>query len=257
MTADRTALRRKTRHISVVLERFLGIPRRNRDGSDPLDMLVATILSQNTNDKNSHNAYTLLRQRYPLWETVARAPLRNIIRAIRSGGMANQKARTIKNVLKTVGSRYGTYDLASLKGKTNGEIIAELTSLKGVGVKTAACVLLFSMNRDVFPVDTHVHRICVRLGLAPDCKTPEQTFRAMQGFVPPGKSHALHTNMIRFGRKICRANRPSCDLCPLYDRCLYPLKARIDRRRSKSIANHDFMLLDNVRPRQPHPRPIA
>jgi endonuclease-3 len=210
-------------------------------------MLIATILSQNTNDKNSHRAYTQLRRKYPTWNSVARARLRSVAAAIRTGGMANQKGGRIQNVLSEVRSKYGTYDLSSLEGKSNEEVVAELTRLNGVGIKTAACVLLFSMGRDVFPVDTHVHRICSRLGLAPGCNTPERTFEAMKPLVPRGKGYSFHTNLIRFGRRVCRANNPACDVCPLFSECIYEKKKRSSAtKRPPSRARHDFMLLDNV-----------
>ena len=128
-------------------------------------------------------------------------------------------------------------------------MIQELTSLHGVGVKTAACVLLFSLRRDLFPVDTHVHRLCGRLGLAPGCKTPEQTFDFMRKVVPRGKKLFPFTLiLIRFGRKVCKAHRPSCGICPLFDDCLYADKSRVGAHRAMSGTNHDFMLLDNVKP---------
>ena len=243
----RETLRAKVRRASQTLEAFLGVPRQAGDRPAPLEMLVATILSQNTNDKNSHRAYTQLRQEFSTWDDVARAPLRKLKIAIRIGGMANQKAARIKETLVAVKSRYGAYDLSALGTKSNEEVIAELTQMKGVGVKTAACVLLFSMGRDVFPVDTHVHRICGRLGLAPGSRTPDKTFELMKSLVPEGKGYSFHTNLIRFGRRVCRSNKPACEFCPLYVDCIYEKKKRRPTaRRAPSHANHDFMLLDNV-----------
>ncbi len=210
-------------------------------------MLIATILSQNTNDKNSHRAYTLLRKKYPRWEMVAKAALQGIKAAIRVGGMANQKSVRIKETLMAIHARSGRYDLSALKNKPDEKVIEELTSMKGVGVKTAACVLLFSMGRDVFPVDTHVHRICNRLGLAGNSSTPEKTFEAMKPLIPKGRGYSFHTNLIRFGRRVCRSNNPDCGICPVYDDCLYSGKRkRSGRSRLPSSADHDFMLLDNV-----------
>ena len=211
-------------------------------------MLIATILSQNTNDKNSHRAYAALRRGLPTWAKVARAPEGTVRRLIRPGGMANQKAARIQETLRELRRRFGAYDLRRLRALSDEEIIGELTSLKGVGFKTAACVLLFSLRRDVFPVDTHVHRICNRLGLAPGCTTPEKTFHAMRSLVPRGKGYSFHTNLIRFGRRICRSSSPACEACPLYGECSYPSKERrAMKTRTSSRADHDFMLLDNVR----------
>jgi endonuclease-3 len=246
--AKRRTLRNRVRRIVRILEATLGEPVQSRTLPPPLDMLIATILSQNTNDKNSHRAYTALRGRFPTWKAVARAQERTVRGLIRSGGMANQKAARIKETLREVQRQHGTYDLHQLQSRQDQEIIEELTSLNGVGLKTAACVLLFSLGRDVFPVDTHVHRICNRLGLAPGCTTPEKTFTAMRSLVPPGKGYSFHTNLIRFGRRTCRSSSPACDNCPLYAECSYEgKKRRATKTRTPSRADHDFMVLDNVR----------
>jgi len=244
---SRRTLRAKARRVARHLEKFLGLPKQGESLPPPLDMLIATILSQNTNDKNSHRAYTRLRRKYPRWEDVARAPVRSVIAAIRSGGMANQKAARIKEVLSTVRNRYGSYDLAEMYQWTDQAVIDELVQLNGVGLKTAACVLLFSLRRDVFPVDTHVHRICSRLGLVPGTGGPERTFALMKAIVPKGKGYSFHTNLIRFGRRVCRSGNPACGLCPLVKECVFVRKRGIVLpRRIISKSNHDFMLLDNV-----------
>lgn len=246
--ADIFFLKKKTRRVAIRLERWLGIPRQRKVLPKPLDMLIATILSQNTNDKNSYRAYTALRRRYRSWKNLAEAPLEEIRKTIRIGGMANQKSRRIAETLAAVKSRYGSFSLSPLRKKSDSEVIRELMELNGVGFKTASCVLLFSLGRDVFPVDTHVHRICGRLGLAPGCKTPEQTFEWMQGIVPAGKGYAFHTNLIRFGRKVCRASRPVCRACVLFDDCSFADRFAYARRSGSAagITDYDFMLLDNV-----------
>ncbi|MFQ5929145.1 MAG: endonuclease III domain-containing protein, partial [Acidobacteriota bacterium] len=185
-------LRGKTLRISRRLEKFLGVPVPPARKAQALEMLIATLLSQNTNDRNSHRAYLRLKERYPKWEDVLRAPKREIAATIRVGGMANQKSARIKKILRTVRSRYGSLDLQLLRKKSDGEVFEELLSLDGVGLKTAACVLVFSLGRDVFPVDTHIHRICNRLGLTPNCKTPENTFERMKVVVPKGRAYTLH-----------------------------------------------------------------
>jgi len=240
-------LRKKTVRIARLLERHLGVPERRRPLAEPLDMLIATILSQNTNDKNSHRAYTELRRRYPTWELVAAATGAALRSTIRTGGMANQKSIRIKETLAAVRERYGRYDLGPLRRKPNDRVMKELTDLKGVGAKTAACVLLFSLGRDVFPVDTHVHRLCTRLGLAPGSPDPERTFAWMKDLIPPGKGHSLHTNLIRFGRTVCRSSNPRCGGCVLFAECDFEGKKGPGMlRRTPSRADHDFMLLDNV-----------
>jgi endonuclease-3 len=245
--ASAAVLRRKTAFISRLLERRLGIPRRQSPPAPPLDMLIATILSQNTSDGNSHRAYSELRRQFPTWELVAGASPAALRTAIRTGGMANQKSVRIQETLAAVLQMYGTYDLSSIRKLSSEEVIRRLTAFKGVGAKTAACVLLFSLRRDVFPVDTHVHRLCTRLGLAPGSRTPEETFEAMKSLVPPGKAHSFHTNLIRFGRTICRPSNPRCGECPLYGRCSFEGKAAPGgSRNTPARPGRDFMLLDNV-----------
>lgn len=233
--------------VARVLERHLGIPRQDPHLPTPLAMLIATMLSQNTSDRNSNRAYRELRRRFPDWQSIATARLPPLRAAIRVGGMANLKAPRIRATLRSIRQQYGCYSLEALRSIPEGEAIDRLTGLEGVGIKTAACVLLFSLGRDVFPVDTHVHRVCNRLGLVRRCTTPEKTFAAMRDLVPPGKAYSLHTNMIRFGRRICRSASPLCGRCPLFDECAYPGKRR--RRgvsRQPSGGDYDFMHLDNV-----------
>jgi endonuclease-3 len=208
-------LHSKTLRIARELEKFLGIPVPPARKDHVLEMLIATLLSQNTNDRNSHRAYLELKKGYPRWEDMHRATKREIATLIRVGGMANQKSARIKKILRTVKNKYGKLDLQLLRKKSDNEVFEELLSLDGVGVKTAACVLLFSLGRDVFPVDTHIHRICNRLGLTPSCKTPESTFERMKYLVPKRRAYTFHTNLIRFGRRVCKAQNPLCGNCPL------------------------------------------
>ncbi len=154
-----------------LLELHLGVPRQKAKRTDPLDMLIGTLLSQNTNDRNSHRAYLELRRRFPTWKKVAEAPVGAIAAAIRVGGMKNQKSSRIKALLRIVHKDYGSYRLRGIEKMKNEEVISTLAAFHGIGFKTAACVLLFSLRREVFPVDTHIHRICNRLGLV-NTKTP-------------------------------------------------------------------------------------
>lgn len=236
--------RARTAAVAALLEQLLGTPVPPSRRAGPLAMLVATVLSQNTNDRNSHRAWTEFRRRFPRWADAAAAPAPAIEAAIRSGGIARQKSRRIKRLLAAVEERYGSHSLARLRRLPDARVMEELTSLDGVGPKTAACVLLFSMGRDVFPVDTHIHRIAGRLSLVRGCRTPEQTFEAMRPLVPAGGAYRLHTNLIRFGRRVCRSSRPLCGVCPFTRACNHP-----DRRKGRTgtaAAGHDFMLLDNV-----------
>ncbi len=242
------ALARRTLNVMRLLEKKFGIPARPLRKPPSLDMLIATILSQNTNDLNSHRAYRELRRKFPSWADVERAPRRDIRAAIRVGGIADRKSRVIKQVLRTIRGRHGTMGLGILKRLDNDEAMAELLSIKGVGTKTAACVLLFSLGRDVFPVDTHIFRICGRLGLAAGSKLPDKTFERMKILVPNGKAYAFHINLIRFGRTICRSNRPLCGACPLFDECTFPRKHIFKKQMASATrrGDPDFMHLDHV-----------
>jgi endonuclease-3 len=239
----------KAAALADALEGLLGRPVQSGRRSKPLDSLIATLLSQNTNDRNSHQAWLNLRKKFPTWEKVLAAPAREIARVIEVGGLKNQKAKRIRQILRTVRSDAGSFDLRFLQGKTNEEAIHYLVSMKGVGLKTAACVLVFSLGRDVFPVDTHIHRLCNRLGLA-KTKTAEQTYDQMQALVPKGRAYSFHVNLIRFGRKICRAQNPLCGVCPLFDHCVFPQKDLYAMRQTPgkkaSARNVDFMILDHV-----------
>ncbi|MGA9407310.1 MAG: endonuclease III [Bacteroidota bacterium] len=230
-----------------LLELHLGIPHQKRERTDPLDMLIGTLLSQNTNDRNSHRAYLELRKRFPTWKKVAEAPVGAIAAAIKIGGMKNQKSSRIKALLRAVHKDNGSYRLPGIQKMKNDEVISMLTAFHGIGFKTAACVLLFSLRREVFPVDTHIHRICNRLGLV-KTKTPDQTFEAMKLLVPQGKSYSFHTNLIRFGRTICLAQRPRCGQCPLFDVCAFSEKEKFAFQKitPTSRQNSDFMLLDEI-----------
>jgi endonuclease-3 len=243
-----SVFRRKADRTARALEKFLGIPEPPSKKAKPLDMLIATLLSQNTNDKNSHRAYQNLRKTFPRWDDVLNASTKTLAAVIRTAGMANQKSARIKGILRSVKQKFGRVSLQSLWQKSNDEVFEELLALNGVGVKTAACVLVFSFGREVFPVDTHIHRICGRLGLAPNCATPEKTFEWMKDVVPKGKAYSFHTNLIRFGRRVCRSQRPFCGICPVYDECEYELKKRYRDLTGpvNKTADYNFMLLDNV-----------
>ncbi len=241
-----TKVQAAARNIQL-LERHLGVPHQKKKRTEPLDMLIGTLLSQNTNDRNSHRAYLELRRKFPTWKKVAEAPVGAIASAIKVGGMKNQKSSRIKALLQMVRKDYGSYRLRGIEKMNNDKVISTLTAFYGIGFKTAACVLLFSLRREVFPVDTHIHRICNRLGLV-ETKTPDRTFEAMKSLVPKGKSYSFHTNLIRFGRTVCLAHRPRCGRCPLYDGCVFPEKEKFASEKSSpsSRRNSNFMLLDEI-----------
>jgi endonuclease III len=215
---DANATPRRVRAIVRRLERRFGalVPPR---AADPLDELILTVLSQHTSDVNADRAFASLRTSYPTWAAVVAAPEAAVADAIRSGGLANTKAPRIQAILREVHDREGAYDLARLRALPDAEARAYLTSLPGIGPKTAAVVLSFSLGRDAIPVDTHVHRVARRLGLVPPKATAEQADRLLHELVPEGLRTRLHVGLIRLGREICKAPTPRCDLCPLKDLC--------------------------------------
>jgi endonuclease III len=190
-----------------------------------IDEVVATVLSQHTSDVNSERAFAQLKERFPGWEQVADAPAEQVADAIRCGGIADQKARRIQQILAAIREREGRIDLGRLHDLGDAEVETYLLSLPGVGPKTAACVLVFSMGRAAFPIDTHVHRVATRLGWIPANTTADKAHRLLAPRVPPGIRYDLHVAMITHGRTVCRAQRPRCDACVLRDLCAYPSRA--------------------------------
>jgi endonuclease-3 len=201
-----------------LLEQEYGIPERSHH-TQPLESLVVTILSQNTNDVNRDRAYRSLRQRFPSWQALHDAPSREIAQAIRVGGLSNIKSKRIKQILHAIKKERGSFDLSFLRKLPPEEAEAKLLSYKGVGPKTAKCVILFSLGKEVFPVDTHIHRLSRRLGLVPENSTRDQTHERMAALVPPDKMHSFHLNLIAHGRKTCKARDPRCLDCFLGHLC--------------------------------------
>ncbi len=193
-----------------------------RNPLPPVDELVSTILSQNTNDTNRDRAFEALRRRYPTWEQVRDADPRSVTETIRPAGLANQKGPRIQQVLQEIASERGSLDLSFLKELPIEEARAWLMKFKGVGPKTAAIVLLFSLGRPAFPVDTHIYRVTGRLGLRPEKMTVEETHQHLEGLFPPETYYAAHLNIIRLGREICAARKPLCERCPLREMCAFP-----------------------------------
>jgi len=200
-----------------------------RNPLPPVDELVSTILSQNTNDLNRDRAFKSLRQRFPTWEQVCNADPGSVTAAIRPAGLANQKGPRIQQVLRSISAERGLLDLNFLKEMPLEEARAWLMKFKGVGPKTAAIVLLFSLGRPAFPVDTHIYRVTGRIGLRPEKMTVEQAHIHLEKFLPPETYFAAHLNIIRLGREICAARKPACPRCPLRDLCNY---ARLSETRS-------------------------
>jgi len=206
----RTVHRRLLRHFGA-----LPAPRR----TDPLEELILTVLSQNTSDANSFRAYAALRERFPTWEALARARPSSVAAVIRSGGLANVKAPRILAILREIERREGRIDLSWMPRASDREVRDYLRSLPGVGPKTVAVVLAFSLGRSALPVDTHVHRVAGRLGLIPPRSSAEVAHRILEDLVPGSLRVELHVGLIGLGREICKAGRPRCEECPLMDLC--------------------------------------
>jgi endonuclease-3 len=188
---------------------------------DPLDGLILTILSQNTNDRNRDRAFSELKARFTSWERVASASQDTVAEAIRTGGIANIKAQRILSVLDRVRSRFGEYSLRKMKHWKTPQIAGFLKGMGGIGPKTIACVLLFDLGRPAFPVDTHVARVSRRLGWASGDMTPEEIQSVMEKVVDEERYLEAHLNMITHGRNICTSRKVFCDECPLPDRCYF------------------------------------
>lgn len=186
---------------------------------DPIEELVLTILSQNTNDTNRDRAYESMRRRYRTWGALSKARVRDVVAAIRVGGLANTKAPRIIETLREIEAREGGFDLSWMDDASDETVREYLMSLPGVGPKTAACVLAFSLDRAVIPVDTHVHRVATRLGLLPKGTTAARAHQLLGALIPARLRLPLHVGFIRHGRAVCRAGRPFCEDCVLQDIC--------------------------------------
>ncbi|RJP69418.1 MAG: endonuclease III [Ignavibacteriales bacterium] len=226
---------------SLLLKRF-GKPYRAPVLPDPIDLLIATVLSQNTNDKNSYKAYKNLKDKYKHWHQLKNVPVKELTNTIRTAGLANQKAETIKKIFSSLFAKNKSASLEYLNDLNNEDTIKELTKIKGVGVKTASCVLLFAMDRDICPVDTHVHRTLNRIGIV-KTTSPDKAFFEINKNFPLGIAHSFHTNLLKLGRGYCKANEVKCITCPLIKVCNFEEKSLSE---SSLKAENSFMLLDNV-----------
>jgi endonuclease III len=185
-----------------------------------MEELVITVLSQNTSDVNRDRAYAAMRARFPTWEALSEADPSDLAASIRLGGLSNIKASRLLRILEEIREReHGSLDLSWMRGAQSAKVRGYLTSLPGVGPKTAACVLAFSLGRPALPVDTHVHRVARRLGFLDDRTDAARAHRVMEEQVPARLRVRMHVGMIRLGRTICRAGRPACGVCPLQGLC--------------------------------------
>ena len=186
---------------------------------DPMSELIFTILSQHTSDNNSGRAFEQLRAAFPTWEDLAAANLEAIARAIWVGGLARMKAPRIKAILNKIQGELGSFDLSFLEALPVAEAKAWLRTLPGVGPKTAACVLLFSLGRPALPVDTHVYRVARRLGLLDPRSTTDQAHKLLEELLPAEAFYHFHMSLVQHGRRVCKPQLPLCHQCILAHLC--------------------------------------
>ena len=195
-----------------------------KPNQNPISVLIQTILSQNTSDRNSHKAFSYLSDSFDNWQAIANASIDEISKVIRSGGLGEVKAKYIKQTLETIKLKRGKLELDFLKKLTVAEARNWLMQLPGVGMKTASCVLLFSLGMPALPVDTHVFRVSKRLGLIPDNISVNEAHEMLENIVPNNAIYSFHILLLEHGRKICKAQRPRCyqcilqKICPSYDK---------------------------------------
>jgi endonuclease III len=217
-TVEKIKEEKPFRYIVQNLERTFGEPKLGRK-SDALAMLVNIILSQATSDANSRRTFQNLKKRFANWDAVLAADESEIAEAIRLGGLANQKAKVIKNLLRQIKETHGRLSLKFVEKMTDEEAQKFLSQFRGIGPKTVACTLLFACHKEVFPLDTHIFRVLKRMGILPEKISDAKAHALLDELVPQGKFYSLHVNLIRLGRKICRPREPLCEQCPLVEYC--------------------------------------
>ncbi len=215
-------VQKKARQVYDLLVAEYGTPTW-RQHNDPISELILTVLSQNTSDVNSGRAFQHLKASFKGWEEVLEAGEPDIARAIQSAGLANIKARRIKTILRSIVDRTGGLTLDFLRNESVAEAKSWLRSLDGVGPKTAACVLLFSLRMPALPVDTHVFRVSRRVGLVDEKMPVEAAHEHLEALFEPEEIYPFHLNMIAHGRRVCKAQRPKCAECVLYPVCDNPV----------------------------------
>jgi endonuclease-3 len=216
-----------------LLEREYG-PREWQPGSEPVDVLIGTVLSQNTSDVNSKRAFNSLLSIFGSWEDVVAAPVEHIAQAIKFGGLSRIKAVRIKKILAKIEKEQGCISLDFLKSMDISEAKNYLMHLPGVGPKTANCVLLFGLGKPCLPVDTHVFRVAKRLGLIDSRVSIEEAHNLLQEQIPAAKVYQLHLHLIEHGRRVCHARQPRCSECVLEAGCPSSLALHIGKRINSS-----------------------
>ncbi len=216
---DRPKLSR--RRMKAILRRLIGAygPRPWKCEGKAIDVLVDTILSQNTSAANSNAGFKRLRRQFRSWKQVAEAPVEEVERHIRVSGLSRIKAPRIQAILRQILADAGKYDLQFLADWEPQKAFEYLTKFNGIGPKTAYCILMFSFGMKVFPVDTHIHRIAIRLGLIDEKTNAEQACEQLTPMIAPESRYEMHVLLITHGRRTCRAINPQCRECALLDLC--------------------------------------
>lgn len=214
-------MRKKIKKTEEALCDHPGSGKKVRTHRDPVDTLIRTILSQNTNDGLRDRAYVSLKKRFPTHDAIASADTAKIAEAIRTCGLSRQKSQTIKRALTRIKQEQGKISLAFLRPMATEDAISYLKSIKGIGDKTAAIIMLFCFGRKTFPVDTHIQRITKRMGLVPASSSPEKIRKTIEPHISEHLAASLHACLISLGKNVCRAANPSCSLCPLLSLCAF------------------------------------
>ena len=209
---------RPLRYIIQNLERTFGTPVL-QPKSDPLEMLIRVILSQATTDVLSERTFQSLTAKFKTWENLLSAETSEVAESIKMGGLANQKAQVIKELLSNVKAENGSLNLNFLHDLPTRAAVTYLKKFRGIGPKTIACTLLFASHKNIFPLDTHIFRVLRRVGIVPPKCADERAHEILDAVVPEGKFYSLHVNLIRLGRQICRPQEPLCERCPIVEYC--------------------------------------
>lgn len=191
---------------------------------EPLDDLILTILSQNTNDKLRDKAFANMKARYASWEEVAHADIEELKDVLRIAGMSGTKPPRIQQILAAVKDKFGVYSIKELRGWTQPEVRAYLTSLPGVGPKTSAIVECFDLDLPGFPVDTHITRLSKRFGWAAEKLPPDKIQEILEAELPKERFRGGHLNFLEHGRGICNARKPRCGECTMIRWCPFGRK---------------------------------
>ena len=206
--------------LSILIKHYKDYSRDNLN--DPVDELIRTVLSQNTTDVNSDRAFTRLKTQFPVWDMILENGIEGeLVEVIRPAGLGPTKAKRIISIIKEIKSREGRICLDRLRGMLDDEVLLYLTSIKGVGAKTAYCVMAFSFGRDLSPVDTHIYRVASRLDILPKGINKEKAHKLLNEVLPFGKRLVSHFALINHGRQICRARKPQCANCRVNKYCNY------------------------------------